>query len=407
MFYCHPQFRKRDGHSIKPNVQSYSYSPLQIAQAYGLPIGSLNGSGVTIGIIELGGAFSYADYDKFMASLGIKTYKKPVCIGTQSNDPNGANVEVMLDAEIIGALAPQADIRLYFMPNTGTGMADGINKAVADGCDVISISWGAPEKDWAASDRVLTDKALQNAATKGVAVYVAAGDSGSSDGDSGTNVDYPASSPYSIGCGGTYLAIANGQIKSESVWNDGSAGGATGGGYSAVYAMPAFQSSKVTTGKRGVPDVAGVADPNSGWVVVADGQSAVVGGTSAVAPMWAAIHALLVQKKGVSLSSFVQTLYAHEEVFHDITVGDNGSFKAGVGYDECTGLGTPNGAKLFALNLGTVTPPSPPPPPPPPPAPIPQPPVCWSRMERYLELPNGSLKRIIREFMQSMGEDHA
>ena len=121
------------------------------------------------------------------------------------------------------------------------------------------------------------DQIAAAAAALGITITVASGDNGSSDGASGNNVDFPASSPHVLGCGGTELIAANGAIQQEIVWNDQPQGGASGGG-------------------RGVPDVAGDASPETGYNVLFDGQSGVVGGTSAAAPLWAALIALLNQQ---------------------------------------------------------------------------------------------------------------
>jgi kumamolisin len=168
-------------------------------------------------------------------------------------------------------------------------------------------------------------------------------------------VDFPASSPHILGCGGTNLQSANGAITSETVWNDGAKGGATGGGFSVQFPLPAFQTSAGVTppsgGGRGVPDVSGDADPESGYQVLVDGQSLVIGGTSAVAPLWSGLIALLNQKLGQPLGFLLPGLYAlssSTEAFHDITQGSNGAFSAGPGWDACTGLGSPSGENLLA-----------------------------------------------------------
>jgi kumamolisin len=198
-------------------------------------------------------------------------------------------------------------------------------------------------------------------------VTVAAGDGGSSDGLTGDHVDFPASSPHVLACGGTHLAASASAISSETVWNDGSSGGATGGGVSTMFAMPTWQkglSAKKTSGtsaalkKRGVPDVAGDADPRTGYQVYVDGQAQVIGGTSAVAPLWAGLVARLAQAKGAKLGLLAPTLYsgAHSGKattgLRDITSGSNGGYSAHAGWDACTGLGTPNGTALLALLTG-------------------------------------------------------
>jgi kumamolisin len=197
----------------------------------------------------------------------------------------------------------------------------------------------------------------QEAGLLGITVTVAAGDNGSSDGvnDGKNHVDFPASCPYVLACGGTRLVSANGVITSETVWNDGAQGGATGGGYSTVFARPAWQASDVAQPKRGVPDVAGNADPETGYNILVDGQQMVVGGTSAVAPLWAALALLLSQKLNRRLGFISQSLYPQDASdFRDITMGNNGAYSAAAGWDPCTGLGSPMGAQLLQALQGTA-----------------------------------------------------
>ena len=229
---------------------------------------------------------------------------------------------------------------------------------------VISISWGGPESTWTAQAMTAFDSAAQDAAALGVTICAASGDNGSSDGvtDGGNHVDFPASSPHILACGGTSLQSANAVITSETVWNDGAQGGAGGGGFSNQFPLPAWQVSDNITppsgGGRGVPDVAGDADPETGYNVLVDGQQLVIGGTSAVAPLWSGLIALLNQKLGKPLGFLQPTLYGlsgNSGAFHDITKGSNGAFSAGPGWDAATGLGSPDGAALLqALSAGST-----------------------------------------------------
>jgi kumamolisin len=138
----------------------------------------------------------------------------------------------------------------------------------------------------------------------------------------------------------------------EEVWNDGVNGGATGGGVSRVFPRPTWQSAAnvpaapVAGGGRGVPDVAGDADPATGYDVRVDGVDTVIGGTSAVAPLWAGLIALLNQLKGRPVGYLNPKLYASTGALHDITQGNNNGFAAWPGWDACTGLGSPIGGKL-------------------------------------------------------------
>lgn len=359
----HFRLRKK---KVSPSAQAaaVSYSPVQVADAYDFPPG-MNGAGQSIGIIELGGGYNSADLNTFFSGLGIPTPKVtavPVDGATNSptGDPSGPDGEVELDIEVSGAIASGAQIAVYFAPNTDQGFIDAVTTAAHDATlkpSVISISWGGPEDSWTQQSRDALNSACQDAATMGVTVLAASGDSGASDGESsGLAVDFPASSPYVVGCGGTKLTISGTAIGSEQVWNELSAGeGATGGGVSEVFALPSFQSSanvpKAPNGfvGRGVPDVAGDADPETGYNVVVDGQQSVIGGTSAVAPLWAGLFALINQALGANVGYVNPLLYAAKEeaTFHDVTSGNNGGYSAGVGWDACTGLGSPDGAALL------------------------------------------------------------
>jgi kumamolisin len=196
-----------------------------------------------------------------------------------------------------------------------------------------------------------------------VTITVACGDDGSTDGGTGNNVDFPASSPHVLACGGTTLRGSGTTISSEVVWNELASGeGATGGGVSNLFPLPTWQaSSKVpapTTpgGGRGVPDVAGDADPATGYEVRVDGETMVIGGTSAVAPLWAGLIALANQKNGVAAGFANPTLYGvgAAKAFRDITQGNNGAFAAGPGWDACSGQGSPVGSAVIQL-LGAAS----------------------------------------------------
>lgn len=342
-----------------------AHTPPQIATAYDYPAAA-NGSGFCIGILELGGGYSASDLNTFFQNLGLATPKitaVSVDGGTNSpaGDPNGADAEVALDIEVSGAIAPASTIAVYFAPNTDQGFIDAITTAIHDTTNkpaVLSISWGGPESSWTAQAMNSLNFACEDAAALGVTICVASGDSGASDGaSSGLNVDFPASSPAVLACGGTTLALTGGKIISETVWNDASAGGgATGGGVSQQFVLPTWQQQvNVPAGPsgksgRGVPDVAGDADPNSGYEIFVDGQSETVGGTSAVAPLWAALVARFSQQLGKTVGFLNPLLYtaSAEATFHDITSGNNDGYSAAKGWDPCTGWGSPDGAKLLA-----------------------------------------------------------
>jgi kumamolisin len=352
-------------------ARQVSYTPPQLGRIYNFPAGT-DGTGQTIGIIELGGGFASSDLDSYFSSLGLAT-PSVTAVGvdggnnTPGQDPNGADGEVLLDIEVAGALAPGAKQVVYFAPNTDQGFIDAVSTAVhaTPTPAAVSISWGGPEDSWAAQSRTALDQALSDAGALGVTVTVAAGDNGSADGlsDGKSHTDFPASSPHALACGGTRLNAdpSSGAISSETVWNDSSGGGSTGGGVSTAFPLPSYQSSAGVplegsgTAGRGVPDVAGNADPATGYQVLVDGQQTVVGGTSAVAPLWAALTARLVQALGRPLGLLQTPLYAgvtpgHTTPgFHDITSGSNGDYSAGPGWDPCTGLGSPDGTALLGV----------------------------------------------------------
>jgi len=279
-----------------------------------------------------------------------------------TGDPNSADGEVLLDIEVVGAIAPAATIAVYFAPNTDQGFLDAITKAVHDTVrkpSVISISWGGPESAWTAQALSAFDQAFQDAAVLGVTVCCASGDDGSADGvsDGAAHVDFPASSPRALACGGTRLESSKKKITKEVVWNQGAGNGASGGGVSETFPVPAYQANanvppSVNASRfkgRGVPDISGDADPATGYQILVDGRSSVFGGTSAVAPLWAALIAILNQKLGRQVGFLNTALYAAaaRKSLHDVTSGNNGAYTAGTGWDPCTGLGSPDGKALL------------------------------------------------------------
>jgi kumamolisin len=353
-----PHFRFRPSTSAAPT----SFTPVQVADLYGFP--AATGQGECVALIELGGGFRPADLDTYFNGLGQSPATVvAVSVDGATNSPgdaNGPDGEVMLDIEVVGAIAPQAQIAVYFAPNTDAGFLDAVTTAIHDSVrnpSVISISWGGSESTWTTQAKTAMDEAFQAAAAMGITVCVASGDNGSGDGvaDGANHVDFPASSPHALACGGTSLKAAGGSIGSETVWNDGAQGGASGGGVSGFFARPAWQAdlsvrsangASTALTQRGVPDVAGDADPETGYIVRVDGAAAVIGGTSAVAPLWAALIARINQLTGHAAGYVNPRLYANPQALRDITTGNNGSFAAAPGWDACTGLGSPNGAAL-------------------------------------------------------------
>ncbi|WP_425144912.1 S53 family peptidase [Deinococcus sp.] len=347
------------------------FSPVTLARAYGYP-DAFDGSGQTVAIIELGGGYRKSDLTAYFRSLGLPT-PKVTAVGVNGarnkpdGNPNSADGEVMLDIEVVGATAPGAHIAVYFAPNTDAGFLNAVTQATHDHArspSVISISWGSPESGWTAQAMSAMTQAFQEAALLGVTVLCAAGDNGSGDGagDGLAHADFPASSPYATGCGGTRLTLNGTAIASETVWNN-PGHGATGGGVSAVFPIPDYQNGagvppSINPGAqpgRGVPDVSGVADPQTGYRVRVDGVETVIGGTSAVSPLWAGLVARLNQARSAAgspplgfLNPRLYTLARAGHVTRDIVQGDNGGYAARPGWDACTGLGSPDGAALLA-----------------------------------------------------------
>jgi len=358
-----PHFRVRTPRAGAVAAPS-SYSPPQVAHAYQFPANA-SGAGQTIGIIELGGGYKQADLTAYFKTLGLAAPGiTAVSVDGGKNAPStpgSADGEVMLDIEVAASVAPGAKIAVYFTPNTSKGFIDAITTAVHDATNkpsVISISWGGPESTWSKQTMLAMDAACQSAAALGVTITVAAGDNGSSDGAKGNNVDFPASSPHVLACGGTKLDANGATIVSEVVWNElANNEGATGGGVSNVFALPSWQAKAhvpapgVSTGGRGVPDVAGNADPATGYTIRVDGKTIVLGGTSAVAPLWAGLVAVANHQLGTQAGFIQPAIYAARaaSAFNDITQGNNGAFSAGPGWDACTGLGSPNAARLIPL----------------------------------------------------------
>lgn len=348
----------------RARVVSGSFTPPQLAGLYSFPKGA-SAAGQTIALIELGGGFRAADITAYFKSLGITAPAvTAVLVDGGTNSPtnaSGADAEVMLDIEVAASIAAGAKVAVYFAPNTDQGFVDAITTATHDTTNkptVMSISWGGPESTWTGQARNALDQACQAAAALGITITAAAGDNGSDDGvgDGSNHVDFPASSPNVLACGGTRLTASGTAISSEVVWNEvASNEGATGGGISNVFPQPAWQTAiAATQSGRGVPDVAGNADPTTGYQVRVDGQTMVIGGTSAVAPLWAGLIALSNAANHNAAGLIQPKLYAAagSKAFRDIVVGNNGSFQAAPGWDACTGLGTPIGTAVVALLAG-------------------------------------------------------
>jgi kumamolisin len=349
-----------------------AFTPVEVARLYDFPT-DLDGAGECIAILEFGGGYEKADLKRYFGELGLPAPRvTAVSVDGGHNhptgNPNGPDGEVMLDIEVAGAVAPRARIAVYFAPNTDDGFIDALRAAVHDTQrkpSVVSISWGGPELESTPQSLRDYDAVCQEAAVMGVTICCSAGDHGTDDTPRAAhraNVDFPASSPHVLACGGTHLEQSNGRISSETVWNTHD-GWATGGGVSEVFPLPAWQGgahvpkSANPKGKvgRGVPDVSGDADADTGYVIRVDGVEGPSGGTSAVAPLWAGLVALLNQGLGKPVGFLNPLLYTsphNVDCFRDIVSGDNAAFpsskkyRAREGWDPCTGWGSPKGSAL-------------------------------------------------------------
>lgn len=365
--HARPHFRRK----VAPSV---SYTPPQVSECYGYPAGT-SGAGQHAAVIELGGGYVEDDLEVYFAGLGLPVPTvTAVSIDGGTNAPtgdsSGPDAEVMLDLEVLGSVAPGVVIDAYFAPNTDRGFADALSQAIhasSPSYSAISVSWGGPEESYSAMERATFESVLADAAALGVTVFVAAGDSGSSDGVEGglAHVDYPAASPWVTACGGTRLEMELGTIISETVWNDLPTGGATGGGISPDFPVPAWQvvahppPSANPPGNvygRGIPDVAGNADPDTGYRVRVDGIDAVYGGTSAVAPLMAALVVRMTQAVGRPLG-FANPFWYEEgpRGFREVVSGSNGAYSAGPGWNPCAGWGSPKGSQLLSALTSSAT----------------------------------------------------
>jgi kumamolisin len=352
-----------------------------LCAAYSWPTG-LAGGGV-IAIVELGGGWVQSDMDQFFSSIGqpvpqIIDVSVDGTTNTPDPSPGGPDGEVALDIQVAGAAyfvatRMPATIRVYWSQD----IASAVRAATADGCDVCSISWGADEADWGLQAGQDMEQAAIEATSAGMIVFGASGDNDSSDGGpTPANVDLPASAPHVIGCGGTSFTGNN-----ETVWNNdpGNASGeGTGGGYSTLFQpLPTWQIGAPNGPGRMVPDVSANADPNTGYNIILHGAQAVVGGTSAVAPLYAGLFASF----GTKLGYITPELYLNQICFNDITVGDNGAYRAGPGPDPCTGIGSPIGTKLANL--------------------LSHPAMVTARRIRRLEAENVMLRRTLAELTEN------
>jgi kumamolisin len=394
---AHPSLEKRA--VSRPSV-------MELAEMYSFP--KTIGNAQHIGVVEFGGGYHRSDLSSFFSSLKVdmpkvgdvsvdgavnapadstdirrvldslksaRTTQKPSSPKARPGEPNRGGegleavqntIETTMDIEIAGALAGGAQITVYFAPNSEQGVFNALRKSLAAARrppNILSISWGEPEPGLGKSYMNLVNDLLRDAAHLGVTVCASSGDFGalnqSQDGKPAVN--FPASSPYVLGCGGTTPRLSGMKVRSETAWNSTYFGlwGATGGGASRHFSRPPWQEKLGVPSApggfrgRGVPDVAGPADPNCGFRIVAGGSPSVSGGTSAVAPLWAGLLARINHALGANVGYLTPHLYhlaaSKGRIFHEVVGGNNGRYPVRPGWNACTGLGSPKGERLLEV----------------------------------------------------------
>lgn len=381
----------RAAHRLAPQMATPNrawFIPTELAPVYDFP--EANAEQQCIGLLEFGGGVETSDVTGYFGKIGSPAPSvQVVAVDGVSSDPAGdpdSTGEVMLDVDVAGALGAGAKLAVYFSTFDEKGLVDCLSKVVNDSANdpsVVSISWGWDENEafnnegvvWSAAAIQHCNQSFLAAAQLGITVCVSTGDDGSEAQmrDGRAHVNFPATSPYVLAVGGTTLHVrktAKGASNvTETVWNDGPSGGGTGGGVSDVTPRPAWQAGKVAASinpghfaGRAIPDVAANADPATGYLTMSGGRMQIVGGTSASSPLWASLIARINASLGARVGNFNALLYSSfgpKGVLRDVTSGDNdvegllhGQYKAGPGWDACTGWGVPDGQKLLAALRG-------------------------------------------------------
>jgi kumamolisin len=361
--------------SIKPPpVTSKTRKPAEFAVLYNFP--STTGRGQSIGLLEFGGGFRSRELKSYFKSVvtgepRVVVKEVPPAVNQPRGKPGTLNpdTEVYLDLEVTASLAPDATVVVYFGENTEQGWLRTLRAAILDkshDLSVISISWGQAEQEWSPRAIVELDRLFQLAARRGITICCSSGDNGISEFTGYPfTVAFPASSPHVLACGGTRLEVKRSGSREETVWNQWRQYKlASGGGVSSVFSVPPYQKtvklplspSEKNHGGRGIPDVAANASSDSGYLIEADRTRMSMGGTSAVAPLWAALIARLNEALGTKIGLLTPLLYeisnSRTKAFCDIVKGFNGptrtaGYQATRGWDACTGLGSPDGNKIL------------------------------------------------------------
>ena len=350
---------------IQPNIvnrNSPNFVSSDIAKIYNFPtpvttpivIGVISLGGGLYGSVDANGILTGGDCQAYWTSLGITNQPTIVIVSVDGavNNPAGdlnSSIENTIDVETIGACCPGTNVTIlfYIAPNSFAGFYNAFARAIngtvsVNGSNikpsVISCSWGAPESRFGSSYLTSYNSLFLSAKNSGINICCASGDNGSSDGLTGLNVDFPASSPNVISCGGTNLVCPDLMYNvntAEKAWTG------SGGGLSKTFSSPTYQTN-LKQSFRAVPDIALDADPSTGVIYTINQTSYVVGGTSIVSPAVSAFLAAI-----GSTTFFLPKLYALNSVaFHDILIGNNGGYSAKTGYDYCTGLGSFDGNEI-------------------------------------------------------------
>lgn len=381
---------RRHAHAA-PHPALRACDPAAVAAAYHFPRDA-TGKDECIALIELGGGFHRADIETFCRNHGLKApsisvveIAEPGGEGTNAPASDGDlqryidaylaggasglsgdvvdrirwTIEVTMDLEVATVFAPGARLVVYFAPPTARGKLEAFARALADTehqPSVISSSWGTPESRLTgnAGRRYARDldERLAGSVERGVTICFSSGDLG--------DVEFPASSPHVLACGGTHLVGPEETAWSETIVVEGIPFHlATGGGASSIFGTQTWQAAadvRGTTGRngRGLPDIAAKADIATGYPLVVGGRLLPMGGTSAAAPLWAALIARINEKLGVRAGYLNELLYQEgfRKATRDITKGANGHFSAREGWDPCTGWGSPIGGGLLRALQG-------------------------------------------------------
>ncbi len=333
-------------------------TPVDAANAYSFP-SETTGKGQGVAILQFGGGLDLKDTAAYFQQRGMKMPEIEIVTvdGAKMKSGQSADDEVALDTQVLGSVAPEAKQTVIFAPNSEQGFLDAITRATfakpgEQSNSAISISWGAPESMWSQQAMENMHIAFKKAALKGITVFAATGDNGAKNGTDRFTADYPASDSMVLATGGTELTLKpDGKIESEKTWAD------SGGGISESNPIPEFQkevklpanANKNEKTGRGVPDVAGNANPATGYMIRVHGVESRMAGTSAVSPLYAGLVLRMNQSLGQRVGYLNPFLYKNggSDIFRDMTTGNNGGYEAGPGWDAATGWGVLNGTKLL------------------------------------------------------------